>query len=322
MAVREQLYDLVEPFDTGFLKVTDIHTLHYEQAGNPNGNPVVYVHGGPGGGIGPADRQYFDPKTYRIVLFSQRGCGQSTPSSCLEENTTWDLVEDLERIRKHLGIDRWVVFGGSWGSTLSLTYAIKHPEQVKALVLRGIFTLRYKELAWFYENANGASFIYPDAWEEYISIIPEEERGNVMQAYHRRLTSDDMAVREEAAAKWSAWEMSTSRLLLDKQAVARADDGKFALEFARIENHYFVNKGFFETDSWIIDNVDVIKKHNIPGVIVQGRYDVVCPAVTAWELHKAWPEAEFHIVPDAGHSAKESGISAKLVAATEKFKDL
>ncbi|CAM0135881.1 unnamed protein product [Umbelopsis sp. WA50703] len=322
MSVNQKTYDLVEPFDTGSLQVSDIHTLYYEQSGNPEGRPVIYIHGGPGGGSYPSDRQYFDPKAYRIVLYDQRGCGRSTPSACLEENTTWHLVEDLEKIRNHLKIDAWVVFGGSWGSTLALTYAIKHPQQTKALILRGIFTLRYKELAWFYEDVNGASFLFPDAWEKYIEIIPKEERGNVLQAYHNRLTSDDQAVREQAAARWSAWEMSTNKLVQDPAAVARADDGKFALEFARIENHFFINKGFFESDSWILDNIDVIKKHNIPGVIVQGRYDVVCPIVTAWELHKLWPEAEFNIITEAGHTAREVGTTAKLVEAAEKFKTL
>jgi len=222
----------------------------------------------------------------------------------------------------HLEIEKWVVFGGSWGSTLSLTYAIKHPKRVKALILRGIFTLRQAELDWFYEDKNGANFIYPDAWEEYVKPIPEAERGNFIQAYHKRLTSNDLNERQTAAKAWTVWECSTSRLLLDPAYVARAANDSWSLAFARIENHYFINKGFYESDTWILDNVNVLREHKIPGVIVQGRYDVICPTATAWALHKRWPEAELYIIPDAGHSQREAGISAKLVEAADKFKDL
>ncbi|KAJ3244614.1 hypothetical protein HDU78_010720 [Chytriomyces hyalinus] len=312
------LYPKIDAYDTGFLKVSDIHSIHYEQSGNPNGLPVVYLHGGPGGGIAPSDRQYFDPKFYRIIAFDQRGAGLSTPAAELAQNDTWSLVSDIEQLRTTLGVDKWVVFGGSWGSTLALTYAIKHASHVKALILRGIFTLRQSELKWFYQE--GASHIFPDAWDSYRDAIPEDERHDFIAAYYKRLTSDDAAVRRAAGKAWSTWEMATSKLFVDPEMIKHAQDDTWADQFARIECHYFINKGFFETDAWILDNVDKIR--HIPAVIVQGRYDVVCPSTTAWELHKRWPEAEFHMIGDSGHSAKEPGTTLKLVEAANKFKTL
>ena len=313
-----ELYPPIEPYWTAHLKVSDLHEIHVEQSGNPDGQPVVFVHGGPGGGGDPLYRRYFDPEKYRIVVFDQRGCGQSRPYAELEENTTWHLVDDIERIRTELGIDRWVVFGGSWGSTLALAYAQKHPDRVKALVLRGIFMLRPKELQWFYQE--GASYIFPDAFEHYLAPIPEDERGDLMAAYYKRLTSDDPAVRTEAARAWSVWEGSTSKLRPDPKLIERTGTDDFAVAFARIECHYFVNGGFFDDPEQLLENVDTIR--NIPAFIVQGRYDVVCPMISAWELHRAWPEAQFEIVGDAGHSATEPGIVDQLVRATDRFADL
>lgn len=312
------LYPELEPFDKEFLKVSDIHSIYVEQSGNKTGKPVIFVHGGPGGGTSPRDRRFFDPDVYRIILFDQRGSGKSTPAAELKENTTWDLVSDMERIRKHYNIDKWVVFGGSWGSTLSLTYAETHPDRVKALVLRGIFTLRRRELVWFYQD--GASFVYPDKWEEYLKPISEVERGDIMSAYYRRLTSEDEETRVSAARAWSSWEMATSRIFIDDEMLKKAEEDKWVLQFARVECHYFVNGGFFKKDGQLLDEVDKIR--HIPCTIVQGRYDMVCPAETAWLLHKKWPEAEFHIVPDAGHSAKEPGIFSRLLDATDKYKTL
>lgn len=311
------LYEPIEPFDTGMLAVSPIHTIYYEQCGNPDGKPVVFLHGGPGGGIVSLYRRFFDPKAYRIVLFEQRGSGLSTPHANLEDNTTWHLVEDIEKIREHLGIESWQVFGGSWGSTLALAYAQRHPDRVRELVLRGIFLCRPKEIKWFYQE--GASAIYPDVWEEYVSVIPEEERGDFLSAYHRRLTSDDEAVRLEAARAWSVWEGSTSKLFPDAAMIEDFSDPEFALAFARIECHYFMNNAFFDSDNYLIENVDKIR--HIPAVIVQGRYDVVCPMMSAWELHRAWPEAELRVTPDAGHSATEPGNISALIEATDRFRD-
>ena len=299
------------------LRVSPVHTLYYEQSGNPQGLPVVFLHGGPGGGTVPDYRRFFDPAAYRIVLFDQRGAGQSTPHANLEENTTWHLVADIEKIREHLGIERWVVFGGSWGSTLALAYAQTHPERTRALVLRGIFLCRPKEIQWFYQE--GASALYPDAWEHYIKVIPEAERTDMLGAFHRRLTSEDESVRLEAARAWSVWEGSTSKLYPDEDFIAHFGDPQFALAFARIECHYFMNNAFFATDNYLIENVGKIR--HIPAVIVQGRYDVVCPLMSAWELSRAWPEAELKIIPDAGHSALEPGTRSSLVEATDRFKN-
>jgi proline iminopeptidase len=311
------LYEPIEPYEVGRLQVSPIHNLYYEQCGNPEGQPVVFLHGGPGGGVVPDYRRYFDPAAYRIVLFDQRGSGQSTPHANLEDNTTWHLVADIEQLREHLGIESWMVFGGSWGSTLALAYAQTHPERVRSLVLRGIFLCRPKEIQWFYQE--GASALFPDVWEQYLNVIPENERGDMLSAYHRRLTSDDEAVRVEAARAWSVWEGSTSKLFPDPDLIAHFDDPEFAIAFARIECHFFMNNAFFETDNYLIENVGKIR--HIPGVIVQGRYDVVCPMMSAWALHRAWPEADLRVVPDAGHSATEPGIISALVDATDRFRN-
>ncbi len=312
---QRSLYPEIEPFDSGFLKVSALHTLYYEQSGNPNGKPVVFLHGGPGGGTNAKCRRFFDPAVYRIVLFDQRGCGKSTPHAELTDNTTWDLVADIERLREHLAIGRWQVFGGSWGSTLALAYAQTHPDRVTELVLRGIFMLRRWELEWFYQK--GCDALYPDAWETYLNAIPEVEHGDLMSAYHRRLTSPDAKMRTAAARAWSVWEGATSFLWQDKSHIESSAEDEFALAFARIECHYFVNGGFFEHDDQLLRNVERIR--TIPAVIVQGRYDVVCPLRSAWDLHRAWPEADLHVVQDAGHSAFESGILHELVEATDRF---
>jgi proline iminopeptidase len=312
------LYPAIEPFERGRLRVSPVHELYYEQCGNPNGQPVVFLHGGPGGGLIPEYRQFFDPHTYRVVLFDQRGAGQSTPHASIEENTTWHLIYDIECLRKHLGIERWLVFGGSWGSTLSLAYAQTHPERVSALVLRGIFLCRPSEIRWFYQEGEGASAIFPDVWEEYVRIIPQAERGDMLSAYHRRLMSDDEAVRLEAAKAWSIWEGSTSKLFIDQRLIDHSSEAHFALALALIECHYFVNHAFFESENYLVENISKIR--HIPAVIVQGRYDIVCPMMSAWELHRAWPEAQLEIIPDAGHSATEPGIVGALIEATDRFR--
>ena len=309
------LYPAVEPHRTGRLRVSGLHELHWEESGNPAGKPVVFLHGGPGGGTTPAHRRYFDPRRYRVVLFDQRGCGKSTPYAEIRENTTWDLVADVERLRAHLGIERWQVFGGSWGSTLALAYAEKHPERVTELVLRGIFLLRQREIDWFYQE--GASWIFPDAWEHYVAAIPPAERGDLVAAFARRLFSDDPAVNLPAAKAWSLWEGSTSKLLPDPEFTAKFGADATTLAFARIECHYFVNKGFFEVDGQLLRDVGRIR--HLPCTIVQGRYDQVCPIRSAWDLARAWPEAELFVVPDAGHSAFEPGIARALVAATDRY---
>ncbi len=315
-AARRTLYPDIEPFDSGFLQVSPLHRVYYEQCGNPRGKPVVFLHGGPGAGCSPKSRRFFDPAHYRIVLFDQRGCGRSTPHAELTDNTTWHLVADIEAIRSHLGIDRWQVFGGSWGSTLALSYAQTHPDRVSELVLRGIFMLRRWELEWFYQK--GCDALFPDAWETYLSAIPEAERGDLMSAYHRRLTSPDGDVRLTAAKAWSVWEGSTSFLLQDHAHINGTAQDEFALAFSRIECHYFVNGGFFDHDDQLLRNVDRIR--GIPAVIVQGRYDVVCPMRSAWDLHRAWPEADLRIAVDSGHSAFEPGILHELVEATDRFR--
>lgn len=313
--MTRDLYPPIEPYDSGTLQVSELHTIYYEQSGNPSGKPVVFLHGGPGGGSIPVYRQFFDSQQWRIVVFDQRGCGRSTPHAELQENTTWDLVSDIEKIREHLGIEQWVVFGGSWGSTLSLAYSQTHPERCKGLILRGIFMLRQLELQWFYQE--GCSNIFPDAWEDYLEPIPVEERHDLIAAYYKRLTSGDRQTRLTAARAWSVWEASTSKLLPDNDLKTRFAQDMFADAFARIECHYFVNRGFLETEDQLLRNVDRIR--HIPGVIVQGRYDVVCPMVTAWDLHRVWPEAEFIVVPDAGHSMNELGIRTALLNATDRF---
>lgn len=312
------LYPEIEPYDSGFLQVSPLHRMYYEQCGNPHGKPVVFLHGGPGAGCSPKARRFFDPAHYRIVLFDQRGCGRSTPHAELTDNTTWHLVADIERLREHLGVTRWQVFGGSWGSTLALAYAQTHPERVSELVLRGIFMLRRWELEWFYQN--GCDALYPDAWETYLAAIPEVERGDLMSAYYRRLTGTDAEARLAAAKAWSVWEGSTSFLLPDPQHVAGTAVDAFALAFARIECHYFVHGGFFEHEDQLLRNAGRLR--GIPAVIVQGRYDVVCPMRSAWDLHRAWPEADLRIVPDAGHSAFEPGIAHELIEATDRFRSV
>ena len=316
-APADGLYPSLRPYRRGRLRVSSLHELYFEESGNPQGKPVVFLHGGPGGGTNPQMRRFFDPRRYRIVLFDQRGCGRSTPHSSLEENTTWDLVEDTEKLRTHLGIERWQVFGGSWGSTLALAYAQRHPDRVTELVLRGIFLLRRSELEWFYQSSEGAAALFPDLWEHYLAPIPEDERYDMVRAYYRRLTSADAAERVAAARAWSIWEGATSHLRTDPGYVAKFRDADYAAAFARIECHYFVNGGFLDSDEQLLR--DVPKIRHIPAVIVQGRYDVVCPMRSAWHLHRAWPEAQLVVVPDAGHSAFEPGIARALRRAADRF---
>lgn len=308
-------YPPIAPYQTGRLAVSDLHEIYYEVSGNPQGKPVVVLHGGPGGGSQPVYRQYFNPDRWRIVMFDQRGCGHSTPHAELRENTTWDLVADIEKLRSLLGIEQWVVFGGSWGSTLALAYSETHPDRCLGLILRGIFMLRRKELLWFYQE--GTSYIFPDAWQAYLEPIPPAERSDMIAAYYRRLTSEDATVRLQAAKAWSVWEASTSRLIPDPEIMVRFAREDFADAFARIECHYFVNGGFFEPEDQLLQQVDRIR--HLPAVIVQGRYDVVCPMISAWELHQAWPESELIIVPDAGHSMSEPGIRSALIEASDRF---
>ncbi|WP_394822640.1 prolyl aminopeptidase [Pendulispora albinea] len=315
---RRTFYPEIEPYETGRLKVSDLHEIHWEVSGNPKGKPVVFLHGGPGSGTDPKQRRFFDPARYRIVLFDQRGCGKSTPHASLVDNTTWHLVSDMEALRAHLGIEKWQVFGGSWGSTLALAYAQTHPERVTELVLRGIFLLRKWEIDWFYQQ--GTSAMFPDKWEDYLAPIPESERHDMVSAYYKRLGSDDPKVQMEAARAWSVWEGRTSNLVVSEELVAKYAGDSFAIAFARIECHYFVNGGFFEPGNGLLDNVDRIR--HIPATIVQGRYDVVCPMESAWALHRKWPEADFRIVPDAGHSAFEPGNLHELIEATDRYAGL
>jgi len=315
------LYPPIEPSESGMLPVGDGQEIYWEVCGNPAGKPAVFLHGGPGGGCTPDARRYHDPEKYRIVLFDQRGCGRSTPHASepdadLSTNTTWHLVDDIERLREHLDIERWQVFGGSWGSTLALAYAEAHPASVTELVLRGIFTLRSSEIHWFYQE--GASHLFPDVWEEYLAAVPEAEHGDLLAAYHRRLFNPDPAVHIPAAIAWTVWESSTVRLISSSEAIAAArSDAEASVAFARIENHYFSNHGWLEDGQLIAQARE--KLANIPGVIVQGRYDVCTPARTAWDLHRAWPQAEFQLIGDAGHSSAEPGIVDALVRATDRF---
>jgi proline iminopeptidase len=311
-----QPYPPIEPFNTFRLKVSNLHDIYVEESGNPKGKPVVFVHGGPGGGCEAWHRQLFDPRAYRIVLFDQRGCGRSTPYAELRENTTGDLVADMELIRSKLGISAWVVFGGSWGSTLALAYAQAHPTHTLGLILRGIFLLRPEEIRWFYQE--GCNWIYPDAWEHYLAPIPLAERGDLVSAYHRRLTSENPEVRRDAARAWSIWEGATSKLLQSGDMISRYGGDSFAEAFARIECHYFVNGGFFRSPNQLLEDIGKIR--HIPGVIVQGRYDVVCPPKSAWDLHRAWPEAKFVLVQDAGHAASETGILRALMDASDAMR--
>lgn len=318
MTKKYGLFPAIEPFHTGHMKVSPLHEIYYEVSGAPNGKPVVVCHGGPGGGSTPSMRRYFDPRTYKIILFDQRGCGRSTPHAELRENTTWDLISDMEALREHLGIDKWQVFGGSWGSTLSLAYAETHPDRVSELVLRGIFTLRRAELEWFYQE--GANWLYPDAWEKFIAPIPAAERTDIMAAYYERLTGPNREEQMVCAKAWSVWEGTTVSLFPSLERMTNFASDYFALAFARIECHYFVHGGFFEHDDQLIR--DAGKLAHIPGTIVQGRYDVVTPMKTAWDLHKAWSRSELVVIADGGHAASEPGVVSGLVAATEKYKHL
>ena len=310
---RRGLYSEQDPFDTGWIKVGGPHEIYYEVCGNPKGKPAVVLHGGPGGAINPTMRRFFDPKRWKTALFDQRGCGRSRPNASLEDNTTWTLIEDIERLRVHLGVEKWTVFGGSWGSTLAIAYAIKHPERVESLVLRGIFLLTERELHWFYQD--GASMLFPDAWERFLKPIPEAERGDLITAYHKRLTSPDRAVQVEAAQAWSQWEGDTISIRGPEARPPKFNEADFAVAFARIECHFFQNRGFFEHDGWLLANAHKLK--GIPGWIVQGRFDVVTPLESAWKLKGVWPEARFDIIWDAGHASTEPGIIDGLVRATD-----
>jgi proline iminopeptidase len=314
-AARRTLYPAIEPYRSGWLRVSPLHEIYWEESGNPKGKPALFVHGGPGAGADPRSRRFFDPKRYRIVVFDQRGCGRSRPHASLEDNTTWHLVADIERLRTFLGIERWLVFGGSWGSTLALAYSQAHPRRVSELVLRGIFMLRKWEIDWFYQDGAGA--LFPDRWENYLAAIPRREHGDLVRAYYRRLTSPNRATRVRAARAWSIWEAATSHLIMDDANIDKWGEEDFAVAVARIECHYFVNKGFLRREDQLLRGVARIR--HIPSVIVQGRYDVVCPIRTAWDLHRRWPEADFRVVPDAGHSALEPGNTHELVSATDRY---
>lgn len=315
MSQRKGLYPPVTPYSSGYLRVSPLHELYYEECGNPQGKPVVFLHGGPGAGINAAARRFFDPQVYRVILFDQRGAGKSRPHASTEENTTWKLVEDIETLRTFMGVERWQVFGGSWGSTLALAYAQKHPERVTELVLRGIFLLRHQEIQWFYQQ--GASSVFPDHWENFLAPVPDDQREDMVASYARLLSSPNREERLHAARAWSLWEGVTSNLEMADAGVTQFAADDFALALARIEVHYFVNNGFFDDPDQLLRDVDIIR--HIPTVIVQGRYDLVCPMVSAWDLHKVWPEAGFFVVPDAGHSSFEPGIIHELVTATQGF---
>ena len=312
------MYPSIEPYKHGYLDSGDGHQIYWELCGNPQGKPVVFLHGGPGAGCSPHHRQLFNPERYNILLFDQRGCGRSKPTASLENNTTQHLIADMERLRKEiLDTDKWLVFGGSWGSSLALAYAQTHPQQVTGLILRGIFTLRKKEINWFYQE--GASFVFPDKWENYLAPIPEDERDDLVSAYHRRLTGEDEEEMLRCAYAWANWEGATISLLETDNKALSFGDKNAVLSFARIENHYFVNTGFME-EGQLIHNADRLA--NIPTVIIQGRYDMCTPSQTAWDLHKVMPHAELHLIPDAGHAFNEPGILSALLAATDKFATL
>ena len=308
------LFPPIEPYAHGWLEVGSGHRVYWERIGMPGATPAVMLHGGPGAGCSPEHRRLFDPARYDVLLFDQRGCGRSTPAASLDANTTWDLVADIERLRGMAGVERWLVFGGSWGSTLALAYAETHPAHVTALILRGIFLLRRAELRWYYQE--GASWLFPDLWESFVAPIPEAERGDLMTAYRRRLTGDDPAERRRCAIAWSVWEGSTITLLPRPDIASHYADDDFSLAFARIENHYFVHDAWLE-ERQLLRDVDRIR--HIPAVIVQGRYDLATPMRSAWDLHRAWPEADFHLVPDAGHAFDEPGILSHLLDATDRF---
>ena len=314
---RLSLFPRIDARRVGRLRVSEIHELYWEESGNPAGLPVIALHGGPGGGCSPEMRRFFDPDRYRIIMFDQRGCGRSSPFSELKDNTTWRLVEDMETLRQHLGVERWVVFGGSWGSTLALTYAAMHRQRTLGLVLRGIFLLTEGEINWFYQE--GASRLFPDAYDRYVAPIPEAERGDLLNAFYKRLTGDDRKERLAAARAWAQWEGETLSLRGPGSKPTRFDEDDFVDAFARIECHYFKNKGFFEKDGWLLDQA--AKFGNLPGHIVHGRYDVVTPLSSAWALKKVWPAAKLTIIGDAGHSSLEPGIVDELIRATQSMAD-
>ena len=311
------LYPLVKPFETGYLKVSNVHTLYWEVAGNPKGKSAIILHGGPGGGLQSSYYGFFDPSVYKIVQMDQRGSGNSTPHACLEENTTWDLVEDIEKLRQHLNIEKWhTVFGGSWGSTLSLAYAQTYPDKVGHLVLRGIFLLRNSEIKFFYQE--GSSWLFPDFHEELKNLLPEVERHDILTGYWRRLNGTNEEEKLKFAKAWTKWEMATSYLLVNEKSIAKGEEDKFAVAFARIETHYFINGGFFKKIDQLLENAYLIK--HIPTTIIHGRYDVVCPLKSAYDLQKKLENSTLYIIPDAGHSCNEPGIVDALVEATDKFK--
>lgn len=312
----EGLFPNIEPYRSYHFRVSDLHQIYVEECGNPKGQPVLFLHGGPGAGLSTDHRRLFDPKHFRIVLFDQRGAGQSLPHAELRENTTWDLVSDIEKLRVSMGIEKWMVFGGSWGSTLALAYAETHPQSVSHLVIRGIFLCRHEEIQWFYQS--GAHWIYPDVWKQYLEPIPENERGDLVAAFYKRLTSSDRETVLKAAKAWSGWEGATVHLIPDETTFLRFSADDMAVALARIECHFFVNKCWFRSDNQLIEDVDKIR--HIPTVIVHGRYDVVCPIKNAFDLHAAWPEADFRIVKDGGHAFNEPGILKELMNAVERFR--
>ncbi|MBI1198414.1 MAG: prolyl aminopeptidase [Phenylobacterium sp.] len=311
---RRGLFPDNEPFASGWLATGGPHEIFYEECGNPRGKPCVILHGGPGGAINPTMRRFFDPQKWRMALFDQRGCGRSRPNASLDDNTTWSLIDDIERLREHLGVEKWCVFGGSWGSTLALAYAIKHPERVESLVLRGVFLLTERELRWFYQD--GACMLFPDAWARFCAPIPEAERGDMISAYHKRLTHPDRRIQAEAAAAWSQWEGDTISIRGPEARPSKFNEIDFAIAFARIECHFFANGGFFPSPNWLLESAAALK--DIPGWIVQGRFDVVTPMESAWKLRTAWPAARFEVVWDAGHASTEPGIVDALVRATDQ----
>ncbi len=311
---RRGLFADNEPFASGWLPTDSAHEIYYEECGKPDGKPCLILHGGPGGAINPTMRRFFDPSKWRMALFDQRGCGKSRPNASLEENTTWTLIADIERLREHLGVEKWCVFGGSWGSTLALAYAIKHPERVESLVLRGVFLLTARELAWFYQD--GACMLFPDAWQRFCAPIPEAERGDMIGAYHKRLTHPDRRVQAQAAAAWSQWEGDTISIRGPEARPSKFNEVDFAIAFARIECHFFANHGFFPEEGWILNSAAVLQ--DIPGWIVQGRFDVVTPLEAAWKLKGVWPRARLDVVWDAGHASTEPGIVDALVRATDQ----
>lgn len=310
------LFPEINCYNSQFLQVSTLHRLYVEESGNPNGTPVLFLHGGPGSGTSKKHRRYFDPNHYRIILFDQRGAGQSTPHAEIIDNTTWDLVEDIEKIRNHLGIEKWMVFGGSWGSTLGLVYAETHPSRVLALIVRGIFLCRSEEINWFYQK--GCDFLFPDLWEKYVNVIPRAERSHMIKAYYKRLTSENGEIRKTAARAWSEWEGATLKLISDPEVISAFGEDNAAAARARLECHYFFNNCFFKNENQIIEDVQKIR--HIPAMIIHGRYDVVCPFKNAWDLSRAWPEAELEVIKDAGHAADEPGTTDALIRATEKFK--